>query len=129
MVNKSRKVLTESWTSGDTDAVIPMINKDDIYSRETSTYYIEDGSYVRFKVLQIGYTIPVLNQKLGLDRFRIYIQAQNLFTLTSYSGLDPAIPFQQDIDGSEDYDIFTGYDYGFYPASKSFSIGLNMQFK
>ncbi len=57
---------------------------------ESSQYFIEDGSFLRLKTLTLGYTLPKsVQSKLRLSNARIYFQAQNLFTITSYSGADP----------------------------------------
>lgn len=66
---------------------------------------------------------PRLLQKLGLDECRVYLQGQNLFTLTGYSGLDPAITNVGDLQ-----DIYTGFDFRNYPASKILMMGINVGF-
>ena len=82
---------------------------------ENSTRFIEDGSYLRLKNLQIGYTLPKkITEKFYCSRLRIYMTASNLFTLTKYSGYDP--------------EVGSGVDYGNYPQSRTFTFGLNATF-
>ena len=74
--------------------------------------YIEDGSYLRLKNLQLGYTFKT-NISKSTQSFRVYFAAQNLLTLTKYSGLDPEIPGN-------------GIDRGQYPQPKTFMLGVNV---
>lgn len=82
---------------------------------ENSTRFIEDGSYLRLKNLQIGYTFPLKwTQKFHCSRLRLYATASNLFTITGYKGYDP--------------EVGGGVDYGNYPQSRTFTFGLNATF-
>ena len=82
---------------------------------ENSTRFIEDGSYLRLKNLQIGYTLPKnITEKFHCSRLRFYITASNLLTITKYSGYDP--------------EVGSGVDYGNYPQSRTFTFGLNATF-
>ena len=82
---------------------------------ESSTRFIEDGSYLRLKNLQIGYTFPLKwTQKFHCSRLRVYATASNLFTITKYKGYDP--------------EVGGGVDYGNYPQSRTFTFGLNASF-
>lgn len=84
-------------------------------NRENSTRFLEDGTYVRLKNLQIGYTFPLKwTQKFHCNRLRVYATASNLFTITKYSGYDP--------------EVGSGVDYGNYPQSRTFTFGLNASF-
>ena len=82
---------------------------------ESSTRFIEDGSYLRLKNLQIGYTFPLKwTQKFRCSRLRLYATASNLLTITKYKGYDP--------------EVGGGVDYGNYPQSRTFTFGLNATF-
>jgi TonB-dependent starch-binding outer membrane protein SusC len=88
---------------------------------KTSDWYVEDGSYMRLKSIQLGYTIPVtLTKKYGIENLRLYVGAKNLITWTNYSGLDPEI-------GGNDPLLF-GIDYGVYPQAKMYNVGINLSF-
>jgi TonB-dependent starch-binding outer membrane protein SusC len=95
---------------------------DDAVMQSPSSYFVEDGSYLRMKDLQIGYTLPAsLLSRLKIERCRIYVQATNLFTITGYSGLDPEIRNTE-----SNADRTMGVDEGCYPTSQIFMIGLNL---
>ena len=118
--------LTDSWTPTNTGAKYPQLNQNDQYSNQYSSFYVEDGSYLRLKNLQIGYNLP----KMGwFQNIRVYIQGQNLFTLTKYTGLDPALPTISTSGSSGNQsDQAMGIDYGPYPANRIFTIGINANF-
>ena len=83
--------------------------------------FLENGSYLRLKNLQIGYTLPaVWMKKLSVDRCRIYISGQNLWTITKYKGYDPEI-INTDVYGQ-------GNDGGGYPPVRTYNIGLQLSF-
>jgi TonB-dependent starch-binding outer membrane protein SusC len=86
-----------------------------------SEYYVEDGSFVRFKNVQLGYTIPArLLEKIKIQRCRVYFAVNNLLTITKYRGFDPDL-------GSFD-PLSSGIDFGFYPQARSYMLGLNVGF-
>ena len=137
--NRSKRMLYESWEPGKTDAVLPQLTSSDQVSILPSTYYLEKGSYFRFKNIQVAYTFPrTLVSKIGLSSLRVYLQGQNLFTITDYSGMDPEINLRNHIAGNDrvagnaNYvpggDRQIGVDGGAYPASKQYLVGLNLTF-
>ncbi len=90
--NRSSRMLYESWTPElGNSAKLPKLDLLDTYSNiNVTNYYVEDASYLRLKTLQLGYTLPKsLVSKVKLDRMRVYVQAQNLFTVTKATVLDP----------------------------------------
>ncbi len=106
-------VLLNSWTAGNTTTTIPRFNGAPT-NHNISDRYIEDGSYTRLKNISLGYTVP---SKLFSDYFtklRVYASAQNLITITDYTGLDP--------------ELTSGVDYGRYPQPKSFLFGIQVSF-
>jgi TonB-dependent starch-binding outer membrane protein SusC len=124
--NRSKRLLYESWTPTNTNAKLPLIDISDTYSSAPSSYYIEDGSYLRCKTLQIGYTFPTsFLSKYNISTARFYVQAQNLFTITRYGGLDPVIGSRTNGNAPDPY---FGVDAGNYPSSKLMSVGLNLSF-
>ncbi len=127
--NKSIRYLTNSWTPGNTAATLPRLsNNATITAFESipSSAYIENGSYLRAKNLQIGYTLPAaLSKKMNIDRLRFYVQAVNLFTISPYSGLDPDITVSNYGSGG---DLSRGVDYGQFPSARQFLVGLNLSF-
>ena len=123
-------LLANSWTPTNQNAKYPRLDVSDSYSYAMSSYYVEDGSYVRMRNLQVGYRIPEGVPGLrALSGTRVYLQAENLFTITGYEGLDPALPGQNvERGGSDIRDQFRGVDQGVYPSSRIFSIGLTTSF-
>jgi len=117
--NYSTEVLSR-WNGEGTSNSFPRISTNDTNGNFTnmSDFYLEDGDYLRFKVVQLGYTLPsTIVNKVGLQKVRLYITAENLLTLTKYTGYDPEI-------GG---DVF-GIDRGYYPQARSFMFGANLQF-
>jgi hypothetical protein len=124
--NVREALLTDSWTPDNPDAIYPKMDQNDTYSKTYSSFYVEDGSYLRLRNLQIGFTVP---KQPWFQSIRIYLQAQNLFTITGYSGLDPAMPSIRTTGNAGDQtDQGMGTDWGPYPANRIISIGINANF-
>jgi TonB-dependent starch-binding outer membrane protein SusC len=119
---KSEDLLYNSWSEKNPNARTPIAENISNFSNNTvpNSYYLENASYLRLKNLTIGYTLPSnLLGRLGIDKFRIYVQGANLFTITKYTGLDPEI-----IGGQDNF----GIDAGAYPTVKQYLIGANLNF-
>ncbi|WP_237072953.1 SusC/RagA family TonB-linked outer membrane protein [Hoylesella enoeca] len=119
--------MTKRWRGEgtQTDARYPRLGGLDANnSILQSDRYLEDGSYLRIKMVQLGYTVPAaLTAKAGIKSARVYLNAQNLYTFTKYTGLDPEIGMKG---GEDPLDI--GVDRGYYPMPRLYSIGLNVTF-
>ena len=129
--NVREDLLANSWTPTNLDAKYPRLDVSDVYSYALSSYYVEDGSYVRMRSLQVGYTIPADARFIGrsLSGTRVYLQGENLFTITGYPGLDPALAVRNVTGSAGDIrDQFRGVDEGMYPTNRVFSIGLTTSF-
>jgi TonB-linked SusC/RagA family outer membrane protein len=128
----SKKQLYDSWTEENRNSELPKLTsyqgineKDRLYS----TYYVEDGSYLRCNNIIIGFSLPdKWFGQTSIKRFRIFAQAMNLFTLTNYSGLDPDINLAQR--NILDYapDARFGIDDYKIPTPRTFIIGLYLDF-
>lgn len=122
--NRSTRRLYESWGSpyleDNRDAKMPMAEINDSGSQQPSSYYVEDGSFLRLQSVQLGYNLPerVVNA-ISISRLHVYIMATNLFTITNYSGLDPLIQTS----GPN-----FGIDLGMWPAPQRFLLGINVNF-
>ncbi len=91
-------------------------------ARDNSDRWIENGSFLRLRNIELGYTLPAsLLSRVHVSSARLYISAQNLFTITGYSGLDP------DVVGAN-INLEPGVDNGNYPASRIISFGLSLGF-
>ncbi|QNF33389.1 TonB-dependent receptor [Adhaeribacter swui] len=119
------------WTPTNPSNEYPRVTRADLNgNNRPSDAYIEDGSYLRLRNLQIGYTFPsALLQKIAMNKVRVFVSAQNLFTITKYSGLDPEIGQVGDPDNGGTRNVTrSGIDVGTYPNSKFFGAGLNVTF-
>ena len=85
-----------------------------------SDYFVEDGSFVRLQNIQLGYTFPRPSDDATVEKLRLYVSANNLFTLTEYRGYDPTASSGAPVGG--------GIDPGFYPNAKVFLLGVNLKF-
>ena len=130
--NADRRLVTEAWSPTNTSGTLPAYNINDTYSRTPSSDYVEDGSYIRLNQLQLGYTLPTIFGGNVFSNLRVYIQGQNVFTITDYSGLDPALSNfgtgNGGGGGGDADDLFTGIDIGNYPSTRVFLIGVNAAF-
>ena len=91
-----------------------------------SDFYIQDGSYLRLKNIQLGYTFPKKwVNKLSVSNLRVYASATNLFTITSYDGLDPEVGKTS---GQESNNLYLGIDQGVYPQARSYMFGVIIDF-
>ena len=125
--NRSKDMLYNSWKKQGDVAQLPRLNAGDTFSQQISTYFIEDGSYMRIKNVQLTYTVPAsVLKKIKLSSMQIYVQGQNLLTLTKYKGLDPDINIRNS--GADNQDIHMGIDEGAFPVAKSYNVGLRVGF-
>ena len=121
-LNMLKEVYKSHWDQNNTPeqnakAKYPKIRANQ--NIQQSDIFIEDGSYVRLKNIQLGYTIPVL--KRYINKIHVYVSAQNILTFTKYSGADPEV-------NSYGSDMTIGIDWFPYPMNKSITLGANIQF-
>ena len=120
--------LEQAWHGEGTSYDIPRLSYSDLnlnYQR-VSSFYVEDGSYMRCKLLQIGYTLPK-KWVAGAD-LRVSFSAQNPFTITGYSGMDPERPMVDGTTDSSGSAINTGIDNVAYPNPRTFLFGIDFKF-
>ena len=87
----------------------------------TSTWHLEGGSYLRLQNLSLGYTLPRnFTQKFKVEKLRVYVSGQNLFTITNYSGYNP------EVNARPSQNLTPGEDYGTYPLARTYMFGLNL---
>lgn len=117
--NVSKDYWRNRWTPENPGNRYPSLNGEG--KTEMSSYYVEDGSYLRLKNLTIGYTLPAaVIRKIGLSYLRIYVTAENLFTCTGYSGYDPEVSFWNR--------LIPGLDYTNYPRARSVYFGISIKY-
>ncbi|MEM9884627.1 MAG: TonB-dependent receptor [Bacteroidota bacterium] len=121
--------LTDSWTPDNPGALYPQLNENDNFSSQYSSYYVEDGSYLRARNITLGYTIPASSLGNSIQALRIYVQADNPFTITDYTNIDPALPaINRDSNGVNITDQTAGIDRGTYPTNQIYTFGISAQF-
>jgi TonB-linked SusC/RagA family outer membrane protein len=121
--NMSSYMLTDAWRPDNPSATIAQLggNRQNNYSR-SSDMFIEDGSFLRFKNISLGYTIPKnVSRKVNIEKLRFYIALQNYFTITKYSGRDPEL-------GSTWGVFVQKADLGNYTIPKTLNFGINASF-
>ena len=106
------------WTGEGTSNRVPILKMGDSKNWVISDLYVQDASYLRLKNISLGYTLPrYITQKVGVDRFRIFVRGENIITWTKYWGFDPEI-------GTSSTSM--GVDYGVYPQARTWTVGFNI---
>lgn len=119
-VNKLATNLNR-WTGEGTSNSVPRLTTGATANRIFSDYFVEDASFLRIQNVQLGYTLPKsLTDKIRIEKLRFYGSVSNLYTFTDYKGYDPA--------ATSGEPIGAGIDYGFYPAARTYTFGLNLNF-
>ena len=109
------------WTGEGTSDKYPIYIQGDATNWQASDLYVHDGSYLRLKNIELGYTIPeFITKKAFISRLRLYVAAENLLTFTKYWGFDPEI--------SSGSDKSNGVDFGVYPQPRTLRVGFNLTF-
>ncbi len=118
------KTILNRWTGeGSTNSAPKFEFTSPNENYRVSDYWVEDASFIRARNVQLGYTLPQsLTKKFFVQRLRVYAQAENLFTLTRYSGCDP------EVTGGNGFGTELGIDRGIYPQNRTFSVGVNLTF-
>lgn len=116
--------MLNHWTPTNTNTDIPRpVRNDPNGNNRFSSRFVEDGSYVRLKNVTLAYNVPVaLSQRAAIKSLRVYATGQNLITWTNYLGYDPEVsadPFSS---------TGLGRDFGVYPQSRTYTVGLNATF-
>lgn len=126
--NTTYDYYNNAWTPTNTDTDQPRVGNASF--REISSRFVEDGSYIRLKNIALGYNLPSeVIGKFGIEKLRLSVSAQNLLTISDYSGLDPEVNyFGADGDNNTSSNTVRGFDFGNYPTVKSVSFSLNLTF-
>ncbi|MBD0777265.1 TonB-dependent receptor [Maribacter sp. ANRC-HE7] len=126
--NTTYENYNNAWTSTNTDTNVPRVGNNS--NREISSRFVEDGSYIRLKNIAIGYNLPSdVLEPIGISKMRLSVSAQNLLTITNYSGLDPEVNYYgASGNNNTSSNTVRGFDFGNYPTVKSVSFSLNVTF-
>jgi hypothetical protein len=114
--------VIERWTGPGSTNEHPRVTTGPTRNNVFSDYFVENGSFMRIRNVQLGYTFPKKwMSPAKANAFRIYVSVNNLYTLTGYQGYDPDI-------GNFGGPLAAGVDYGFYPQPRTFMAGFNLKF-
>jgi TonB-linked SusC/RagA family outer membrane protein len=118
-INQIGNILTDSWTPTNTGASRPVIDgRRDFISFRRSSFFIQDGSFVRLQNLALGYTLPLHSKYIRSAR--VYASGQNLFLITKYKGFDP------EVNNQGQNNLNRGDDYDAYPRARMMTFGVNL---
>lgn len=128
----AEKAVLDAWTPENTNTNVPRaVSGDPNLNARTSDRFVEDGSYMRIKNLTVGYNLPESSLSSmfngAISGVNVYITAQNLLTLTKYSGYDPEIGASSMYSGTN-ANLLQGVDFGFYPQPRTLSFGVKASF-
>ncbi|MEE1099103.1 MAG: SusC/RagA family TonB-linked outer membrane protein, partial [Alistipes sp.] len=122
-INLPKSILNRWTGEGSTNKYPRFLYDSANQNYRVSDLWVEDGSFLRARNVQIGYTLPQQwTKKAGISRLRVFVQAENLFTLTNYEGCDP------EVTGGNGFGTEIGIDRGVYPSARVFSVGVNLTF-
>ena len=126
--NLTTRVYDDRWTGPGTSNTQPRVSwSGATNNKKPSTRFLFDGSYLRLKNINLGYTFNRnVTGKIHARTIKLYVSAQNLFTFTKYPGLDPEM--QTSDNAKTEGDLAVGIDWGTYPSARIFNIGLNIEF-
>jgi TonB-linked SusC/RagA family outer membrane protein len=126
--NLTTRVYDDRWTGPGTSNTQPRVSwSGSTNNKKPSTRFLFDGSYLRLKNINLGYTFNRnVTGKIHAQAIKIYVSAQNLLTFTKYPGLDPEM--QTSDNAKSEGDLAVGIDWGTYPSARIFNIGLNIEF-
>jgi TonB-linked SusC/RagA family outer membrane protein len=127
---KSKTALYDSWTPENHNATAPIQEVTGSFSSGTTpnSYYVENGSYMRLRNVQLGYTFnPGMLKSIGVSKLRLYLSGANLLTVTGYSGIDPEITGSGNSADQSSSTNF-GIDRGNYAPVRTFLIGAQVKF-
>jgi TonB-linked SusC/RagA family outer membrane protein len=126
--NITEQTATESWSGPGTSNTYPILSwSDATNNKQPSTRFLESGSYLRLKNVQLGYKLSKnALHTIGLSSVRVFVSGQNLFTITKYTGLDPEQ--YANSDNSGDGPRAVGIDWGTYPSARVLTAGINANF-
>lgn len=119
LFNHSTRTL-DAWTPENNTSTIPMLTIDDEGNNESraSSYFVEDADFLKLRTLRLGYQVPERWTKNY--RVNVYAEAQNVFVITNYTGIDPEVPYAGNANTP-------GIDRGSYPIPRTFLLGVNVK--
>lgn len=129
--NRSTRMRDLSWRKGadNSKAELPILDSKDSWGGAVaSSYYVEDASFLKLKNVVLGYSLPKKwLQKATISNLRLYVQAENLLTISGYNGLDPELT-NADVSEDNGSDLRRGIDMGGWPTTLRLLFGVNFAF-
>lgn len=108
---------------------VPQARLGDGNGTKVSSRYLSDGSYLRFRNINLGYTFPKsLTSRINMSSVRVYLGVQNLYTLTKYKGWDPEVNYLGAGRSTQNNNIIQGYDFYTAPQARTYTLGINLSF-
>ena len=128
--NITEKTATQSWHGEGTSNTLPLLSWNDaVNNTQMSTRFLESGSYLKLKNIQVGYNLSnAALARLKIASMRLFVSVQNVFTITKYTGQDPEMTTSADAASSNDGPKALNIDWGTYPAARTITIGANVNF-
>ena len=127
--------VANRWTESNPSTTFPRLAfRDNDYAKNSrfSDFWLQNGAYMRVKNIQIGYALPKnILDRLHIEKFRVYLSANNLLTFTKYKGFDPEIGINSTGYGdvfTANRDLQLGIDRGVYPQPRMLLFGFNVGF-
>jgi len=128
--NMTEKVATSSWHGAGTSNTIPLLSWTDAQNnKQMSTHFLESGNYLKLKNIQLGYNLGTGGlSRLKITGMRLFVSAQNVFTVTKYKGLDPEMTTSANAASANEGPKALNIDWGTYPAARTITVGANINF-
>jgi hypothetical protein len=119
----------DRWQNPGDITDVPQARLGDGNGNKECSRYLSDGSYLRFRNINLGYTLPKnITARLKMSSVRLYAGVQNLYTLTNYKGWDPEVNYTAGGQDTQNVNIVQGYDFYTVPQARTYSLGINMSF-
>jgi len=128
--NITERMATKAWTGEGSTNTFPRLSWTGAQNnKQASTRFLEDGSYLRLKNVQLGYRLTSgALSRLRISSARFFVSVQNVFTITKYTGLDPEMATSANAATAGEGDRAIGIDWGTYPSARTFTAGVNLNF-
>ncbi|MFZ2287048.1 MAG: TonB-dependent receptor [Bacteroidales bacterium] len=119
----------DRWQNPGDITDVPQARLGDGNGTKVSSRYLTDGSYIRFRNINLGYTLPeTVTSRIKMSSARVYIGVQNLYTLTNYKGWDPEVNYTGTGRSTQNNNIIQGYDFYTAPQARTYTLGINLSF-
>ena len=127
-VGNYQTLWLDRWTPDNPSNTVPRASSGGV-NFEPSTFFVEDGDFLRLRTITLGYTVPAsLAERLSLTAARVYVRGTNVFTITEYTGYSPEVSVADPRNDTSGTPTAAGIDLGLYPVTSVYSLGVNVTF-